>query len=248
MNHKIVARLLVVAGLIGLLTGCDEGVLNHNPIINSLTATPDTTVRPGETVALAVSATDEDNDSLAFVWSVTAGALSANIGQNVVWTAPLGSTSGTVSVACSDGQGGTDTAYKAVNARAWEHFDLDGFTPDSSGLLNPGTTEMVFLFEFKTDGPFPANALVDSIFVTTDFMPQDSLEREWFNVWVVSPSGTLVLIYDGFNLTHLNVDDLILPEFVNEPADGVWKLRVTRQNAGTEGYAEECGLTIHYRF
>jgi len=152
----------------------------------------------------------------------------------------------TITAACSDGQGGTDTAYHDIATRVWYVFDLDGYTPDSTPLANPGTSEAVFTFE--ADGPFPPGAIAESVLVTTDFVPEDSLRLEIFNVWVVSPSGTEELIYDGFNLLHLLVDDLGLYSFVGEPADGTWKLRVTRENSGVEGYADQCGLTVFYRW
>ncbi|MBN2538092.1 hypothetical protein JXB37_07450, partial [candidate division WOR-3 bacterium] len=195
MDPKRIAPLLAVAaaGLVGLLFGCGE--LNHDPVITSLTATPDTTVRPGAVIVLAVSATDVDDDSLAFSWSATAGTLSATTGESVEWTAPDSATAGTVTVACSDGQGGEDSAFKAVNSRAWLEFDMDGYTPDSTHLANPGLTEAEFTFELDGD-PFPPGSVADSVFITTDFVP-DTLALEGFDVWVVSPTGTASLIYDG---------------------------------------------------
>jgi hypothetical protein len=246
MNPKRIAPLLAAVVLLGLVVGC--GTQNHDPVITALTATPDATVRPLETVVLAVTATDEDTDSLAFAWSATAGTLSATTGENVTWTAPDGAVTGTVTVACSDGRGGEDAASKDVSSRAWLRYDMDGTTADSTYLPNPGTTEAVFVFELDSD-PFPVGSIVDSVFLTTDFEPAAELQLEQFNVWVVSPSGTQRLIYDGYDLTELDVYDLRITVFAGEPAPGTWKLRITRERqGGVEGYADECILQVYYHY
>ncbi|MFO7675658.1 MAG: hypothetical protein R6X12_05045 [bacterium] len=245
MYLRRIAPLPMAVALLGLLVGCGQ---NHDPVITSLTATPDATVRPLETVLLAVSATDEDSDSLAFTWNATVGTLSATTGETVTWTAPDGAATGTVTVACSDGQGGTDAASKDVSSRAWNRSAMDGETPDSTYLLNPGTTEATFVFELDGD-PFPAGSIVDSVFITTDFEPTEQLQHEQFNVWVVSPSGTQKLIYDGYDLILLDVYDLRLtPTFAGEPAEGAWKLRVTRVNQGVEGFFAACDLEVFYHY
>lgn len=244
MSLKRIGPLLVAAALVSLL-GCSQ-TRNHDPIIGSISATPDGTVRPGDQIVLSISATDEDGDELTFSWSATAGTLSASTGDRVTWTAPSGAATAAISVTCSDGQGGEDTKTKNVTTRDWYYDNMDGATSESTYLANPGTAEAAFTFEM--DEPFPAGAVVESAFVTTDFEPLDELELEQFNVWAVSPSGTRVLIYDGFNLTTLDVDDLALDAFQDESAEGTWKLRITRQAKGIEGYADECEMTVYYRY
>jgi hypothetical protein len=246
VNWKRIAPLMVVVGLAALLTGCTE-TANHNPIITSLTADPTGTVRPGAAVVLTVVATDEDSDSLAFTWTATVGILSSTAGETVTWTAPNGEATGTVTVACSDGQGGEDTAFTAVNSRAWNNYNIDGYTSDSTYLNNPGTSEVTFEFELDSD-TFPTGAIAESVFVTTDFEPIDTLGLEQFSVWVVSPSGITSLIYDGFNMTDLDVDDLRIRDFEGQSAVGAWKLRITRTYQGVEGYADQCGLTVYYHW
>ncbi|MEO0081118.1 MAG: hypothetical protein ABIL25_02350 [candidate division WOR-3 bacterium] len=246
MSLKRIRPLLLVASLVALLAGCSQP-RNHNPVISSLTATPDGTVRPGTAVAISVSAADEDGDVLEFTWSATTGTLSATRGETVTWTAPNGAASGTVTVVCRDGRGGEDVATRNVSSRAWYSFNMDGYTPESTYLANPGTSETTFEFELDGD-PFPSGAIVDSAFVTTDFEPLDELELEQFNVWVVTPTGTRVLIYDGFNLTNLAVDEMALPGIAGESAEGPWRLRVTREAKGIEGYADECCLTVFYHY
>ena len=95
---------------------------------------------------------------------------------------------------------------------------------------------------------FPAGAMVDSALVTTGFDPDDSLSMEQFSVWVVSPTGTEVLIYDGFNLTELEVDEFYLTGVEDETAEGTWKVKIERLTAGAVGTIEECGLEVYYRY
>ena len=52
---------------------------NQSPTINSLTADP-TTVSPGGTSKISVSASDPDGDPLSYTWSTTGGSLSSNTG------------------------------------------------------------------------------------------------------------------------------------------------------------------------
>jgi len=237
--------LALAVAIVGLLLGCSNTV-NHDPVIESISATPDAPVQPGSVVALTVTASDPDGDPLTCEWSATAGILSANTGTSVTWTAPNDAATATITVTCTDGNEGTDVETKTVSARAWMRNDVFAYTPDSTYLANPGTSEGVFEFDF--DETFPSGALIDSALITTDFEPLDELEMEVFNVWVVSPAGSAVLVYDGFNLVTLDVDDFFLAGIAGEPAEGTWKLRVTRSAKGVEGYADECELTVFYRY
>ena len=243
---QTVPLLAVVVAATLLLPGCSGDKLNAPPVIGSIAASPDRVMRAGEKVTLTVSATDKDGDLLAFTWSASAGTLSATSGETVVWTAPDPAADAVISVICGDGHGGEDNANRSIAMRAWLYGDMDGATPESTYLRNPGTSEAVFYFEM--DDLFPEGAIVESAFVTTDFEPIDELEYEVFNVWAVSPSGTTVLLYDGFNLTNLNVDDFSLNRFAGETAEGNWKIRVTRNAKGVEGYADECDMTVYYRY
>jgi len=245
MNLRRIGPLALAVAIVGLLLGCSNKV-NHDPVIESLSATPDAPVQPGSAVTLTVAASDPDGDQLSYEWSATAGTLSASTGTSVTWTAPNDAAFATVTVTVRDDAEGADVETKTVSARAWMRNDVFAYSPDSTYLANPGTSEAVFEFDF--DAPFPSGARIDSAFITTDFEPLDELETEVFSVWVVSPTGTPVLVYDGFNLITLDVDDFKLTGIADELADGTWKLRVTRQAKGIEGYADECELTVFYRY
>ncbi len=249
MSLKRIGPLALAVAIVGLMVGCGEQI-NHDPVIQSITATPDSPVRPEQTVTLTVTATDEDGDELTFTWNTTVGQLSATTGETVVWTAPNGAANGTVTVVCDDDHGGQAQASKAVSSIAWQYGygDIDGETADSSYIRNPGTTETVFVMDPEV--AIPSGAVIDSAFVNTYFDPVDELELEQFYVWAVSPAGTQVLLYDGFNLTNLEVDDFRLAGTEGQTAEGTWKIKVERQTKGVEGCIEDCELEIyfHYRY
>ena len=242
MSLRRIGPLALVVAIVGLLIGC--GGTNHNPVIESLTATPAGPVRPGETIALNVTATDEDGDQLTFTWSASVGQLSSTSGANVIWTAPNEAAVCTVEVVCDDGNNGEATANKTLEAQAWQHTEVDGASPDSVHIPNPGTIEA----DFTMEEVIPAGALIDSALVTTDFDPAESLETEEFNVWVISPAGTAVPVYDGVNLLNLEVDDFLLTGTENQTAEGTWKLKIERLGQGVEGYADVCELEVYYRY
>ncbi|MEO0080450.1 MAG: proprotein convertase P-domain-containing protein, partial [candidate division WOR-3 bacterium] len=208
-----------------------------------IAATPGDTVPPTGFVVLRVSATDEDGDQLSFSWSASAGIVAPATGDSVVWTAPPAPVTATITVICSDGNNGADTATKELVARTWFTGEVAGETPDSTYLPAPGTVLIPFTF----DTAIAAGAVVDSLFLTTKFEPAD-LETLNFNVYLVSPQGTEVLIYDGIELTTLEVSDLNVSGFTGEAAAGTWKLKVARPSVGLEGYAEDCELEIYYHY
>ena len=217
---------------------------NVPPVLGDIVADPASAVPPGGTVALSVTATDEDGDAVTFAWSATDGQLSSTSGSNVIWTAPATIATVTLTVTADDGNGGTDEKTMDLEMRAWMFANVDGETADSTYLLNPGTTE----FAFTLEEVIPAGALVDSALLSSDFDPEDSLNLETFTASAVAPSGTENLFYDFANLAFINVDKFALADLVNEAADGTWKIKVVRTQAGVEGYADNCKLELYYRY
>lgn len=80
--------------------------INHQPVIDSLTASPIIVSTDGVSVVTCV-ASDSDGDTLSYFWSTTGGIILGS-GSQINWTAP--SSTGTYIITCtiSDGQGGTD--------------------------------------------------------------------------------------------------------------------------------------------
>ena len=247
MQRKVIAPALLAVLFCGtmLTVGCSKK--NTAPVFSSFTATPsDSVLMPSSVVTLKVAATDEDNDSLTFTWSKSAGTMPVTYGDSAVWTAPNAAQVCTVSVKCSDGTADIDTSH-VVRVRAWLSGDLDGFTPDSTYLPNVGTTEIPFTWD--VDDPFPPGAKVDSMLLTMTFDDSDSLEMEQFNVYLVSPAGTEVLLYDGVELTTLDLEQYAVPGFAGEVVTGTWELKFVRNNpTGRNGVVESCDLDMTYKY
>lgn len=211
------------------------------PVIGALVVSTDTCV-PGGTVILKVSAADVDGDPVTFAWTATAGTFSQTSGDSVVWTAPTTAGAATVTIVASDGKGGTDSASRELNTRAWLRGNADEFNDDSTYLPNPGTTQV----ELDLTGLVPVGALVDSVRASAYFDP-DTLDGMYFSVWVVAPSGRQQLIWDHV-CADLEIDDVLVDNLVDEQACGKWYLRVIRDAAGEEAYVEEFALDLYYRY
>jgi hypothetical protein len=248
MQRNVVAPVLLAVLLCGtmLMVGCPKK--NTAPVFSSFTATPnDSVLMPTAVVTFKVAATDEDGDTtLTFTWSKSDGTISANSGDSVVWTAPNAAKVCTVSVKCSDGEADMDTS-KVVRVRAWLSGDLDGFTPDSTYLPNVGTTEIPFTWD--VDDPFPPGAILDSMLLTLEFDDSDTLELEQFNLYLVSPAGTEILLYDGVDLTTLDLSQFAVVGFAGEAVTGTWKLKFVRNNpSGYNGAVGSCDLDMTYKY
>lgn len=231
--------LVLVSGSV-FLTGCTK--TNHAPVISSVSASPsDSTLVGGSPIALKALATDEDGDVLSFVWRATAGNLSSPVGDSTSWTA-TGVGSCTVSVTCTDGGGLADTMFRAVRGyRVCRSNSVQGETPDSTFLAPAATTYV----PFELDEPVPDGAVIDSAFVCTDLEP-DTV-GEYFRIWVVTPAGSEVLVYDGLN-GEPDVDDFLIQGIKGEPTKGTWRLKVTRDQSSIERYADVCDLDIYYHY
>ncbi len=239
-NRIALLAVVLMAGGLVLMAGCNQP--NHDPVITAVSATPSDRVEFGGIVNLSVVATDQDNDPLTFAWQATGGTLSATTGTSVVWTAPSTEGSYAVTVSASDGREGVGTMDKSLTAyQVWHAGDMQGFTSDSTYLPTDATTYVPFVLE----DPMPNGALIDSMFVSTDLEPDGEYEN--FRVWVVSPGGTEVLIFDGLN-GEPDVDDLQIPAVKGEAAKGDWRLKVTRGASTVERYVDECSIDMYYRY
>jgi outer membrane lipoprotein-sorting protein len=80
-------------------------VQNNSPVISDLMAT-DAVVQPQGRTRITCQATDADNDNLTYKWTVSAGIIEGD-GSTILWTAPVKSGPCSISVAVSDGKGGS---------------------------------------------------------------------------------------------------------------------------------------------
>ncbi len=84
---RLAAILLLTCQLL-IFSSCDEyeSWTNDPPEINTFTVPKE--VRYGESVELKVGVSDPENDELTYTWEVSAGALAAEQGAEIQWTAP----------------------------------------------------------------------------------------------------------------------------------------------------------------
>lgn len=88
--------------------GNGNGDVNHYPVIISVHAFPES-IAIGGKVTLAVTATDEDDDTLTYIWEASKGYFSDDTEAVTVWTAPYDTTGlFQISIVVSDGFGGFD--------------------------------------------------------------------------------------------------------------------------------------------
>jgi beta propeller repeat protein len=74
---------------------------NHEPIIESISATPNK-IKPNEAAQIEVRAIDEDGDMLSFYYECTGGSIQGET-LSVIWTAPEDEGLYTITVTVSDG-------------------------------------------------------------------------------------------------------------------------------------------------
>lgn len=86
---------------------------NEPPVINSITANPDS-VTPGQSTTLSADAEDPDGDVLTYTWATSSGNLSSTSGQSVDWTAPSDTGSYTINLVVEDEQEASDEASKTI--------------------------------------------------------------------------------------------------------------------------------------
>jgi hypothetical protein len=79
--------------------------INHNPVINSITADP-ARINPGGSTTITVSASDLDGDPLSYSYSASIGTVVGS-GTTALYTAPTTSDTYRIDVVVSDGNGGT---------------------------------------------------------------------------------------------------------------------------------------------
>lgn len=93
----LLGAALLTSGL--LLTSCKK---NSAPVVASVVVNP-STVDPGQTASVAVTATDANSDPLTYAYTVNGGAVNGT-GPMVQWVAPSTSGAYSLTVTVSDGQ------------------------------------------------------------------------------------------------------------------------------------------------
>lgn len=156
-----------------IFSSCDqyESWTNDPPEINTFTVPKE--VRYGESVTLKVGAFDPENDELTYIWEVSAGALGAEQGTEIQWTAPALPDSEiapdqTITVHVSIRDKGEETvsksaaitvyskSYRVAEALSGSYelvrTQLAGETTEAFGSMR--LTTATFTREYQSDGAF----------------------------------------------------------------------------------------------
>jgi hypothetical protein len=144
---------------------CTIQVVNSAPVIASLTPS-DTELPPEGSCTIGCVASDPDGDTLTYSWSTTGGAITGT-GNSVSWEAPAAEGTYTISVAVSDGHGGTasdsceitvEMKYGAIDIQSsptgaavyLNGVDTGNITPFVITNLTPGSyTVMLDYYHYK---------------------------------------------------------------------------------------------------
>ncbi len=154
------------------ITISNDDEINQLPVISSLTANY-LKIPIAAVTTITCSASDPDNDPLAYSWSVTSGTI-AGTGSKITWTAPAAIGLYTIYCAVSDGKSGTTqkSVNIAVTPLAWTkqfgtstldegvgvaadasgNVYVTGYTNgDLDGNTNQGSAD-IFLTKYDTAG------------------------------------------------------------------------------------------------
>jgi hypothetical protein len=115
-RYLIIGGIVVAAVVISIVSY--TMLANHEPVITSLEASPDTVIVL-QSCQIVCSATDPDGDELTYGWSASGGGIGGQ-GAVVNWTAPQSAGSYNITAMVSDDRGGVVTRQVTVTARANE--------------------------------------------------------------------------------------------------------------------------------
>ncbi len=132
------SAVILIAGL----TSCakeEPPKPNNNPVISKLEANPETLAAAG-TSTINCSATDQDGDTITYVWTCSNGKIEGN-GASVSFTAPEQGGSYEVSVEVSDGRGGIAKEKKMIQVNSKP--EIKALTPNNTELKMGDKTSIV---------------------------------------------------------------------------------------------------------
>ncbi len=178
-------------------------ISNRPPVINSLTRTPEGTVDNGQAVVLAVSASDEDGDTLSYSWSADQGSFNASNSASVTWSAPtVGSGTAMLTVVVADGKGGEASQNIAiVYAGAVTGSSLSFIFKDNIESDQPVAGVVVALY--NTDNQTIAQTATSGVDGVVDF---GDIGRS---------RATFTMVYE---LTYQGYSDYVIESFIEMQA------------------------------
>ena len=186
---------------------------NAPPVICSLAADK-SQVAPSGSCQIQCTASDEDDDSLAYTWSATAGDLSGT-GSTVTWQAPQQYEACDVTVIVEDGEGGIAEASLTLSVVANQPPQISSLDANPSAL-SPGSSTTITCIATDPDGDAVSYSWSAS---------QGNISGTGNNVTWVAPSETgsftvTVLVADGKGgetKGNVSIDVLPPPPPGNQP-------------------------------
>ena len=115
-SRKRFGTVFIMLAIVTLLAGACGGGGNQAPVIDSISANPETITPSGSTTITCV-AFDPDGNKLSYTWSAASGSISGS-GDSITWAAPATAGTYEVKVTVDDGEGGTATTGCSVTALA----------------------------------------------------------------------------------------------------------------------------------
>jgi hypothetical protein len=183
--------------------------INVAPQIESLQK-GDGVVDPNETIALQVTAIDENGDSLTYEWTASSGSISGS-GSTVNWTAPAAESVAQITITVTDEGGLSDSETTTIwvktfaptqgNLIAWYPFNFNG--DDISGNELDGQVSGAIYTEDAFGNPSSAlltDGINDKVTVENNALlnVQDAITVScWFEAKELPPNKEVFLLSHG---------------------------------------------------
>jgi hypothetical protein len=229
---RIMVVLLLMMGII--IVACKK---NEPPVINSVTANPDS-VTPGQATTLTVNADDPDGDVLTYTWAATSGTLSSTSGSSVTWTAPVVIGNYTITVTAEDPGGLKDEASRTIKV----YQTVYGYTEGQANLVLPIYDSTWTYCTIGIAGA-PAAAVIDSIHVGVDIThtyPSD------LYIVLRSPDTTDLVLWD--NDYPGGIAGATTTFFNGKPVNGDWTLWIFDEVPGDVGTLNSWAIGIFWHY
>jgi len=205
---KYYSIMILIPCLLFIFCGVVEQLTNRDPIIKSVTASPNK-IGVNDTTLLKVVAEDPDDDILEFRWdSSSKGQFISNIGAEVRWIAPSYSGQFRIKVQVTDENGGKASGEAIVNVREENDSPIVTITIPVENEVIPGlgnygiSVSVAFIWQIEQ-----VDFFIDGDLLFTD----KTTPYEWKEWNVTSLSGAKTIVakaYEAGDLLNYGVDSV----------------------------------------
>jgi uncharacterized protein (DUF2141 family) len=220
MKVKKMRNFLIITIVFYLFSSCEKDEkTNSQPVIQSVTVTPNT-INANGMVTITVVAADPDNDVLNYTYQVTGGSITGT-GPSVTWTAPSTEGAHSVSVTVRDGKGGEGKLNASLNVLkpVTQVTGTASFIPGVSGdLSNAKVSLYTSLENFEINQPVRSVAVNGSGGSVTFTIPNVLPGNYYLSVWKDNNNseeldkGDFIGIYGEINLGSYSFSELQVKE------------------------------------